>query len=70
MSKEENKNNKAFRDEQELNQSQISKQLDRNKIDSILVTTNILRFHIMKFLNNQTGLNTLLEILSKMRRME
>ena len=34
-------NNKAFRDEQELNQSQISKQLDRNKIDSILVTTNI-----------------------------
>ena len=40
--KEENKkNNKAFRDEQELNQSQISKQLDRNKIDSILVTTNI-----------------------------
>ena len=42
MSKEENKqNNKAFIDEQELNQSQISKQLDRNKIDSILVTTNI-----------------------------
>ena len=40
--KEENKkNNKAFRDEQEVNQSQISKQLDRNKIDSILVTTNI-----------------------------
>ena len=40
--KEENKkNNKAFLDEQELNQSQISKQLDRNKIDSILVTTNI-----------------------------
>ena len=40
--KEENKqNNKAFSDEQELNQSQISKQLDRNKIDSILVTTNI-----------------------------
>ena len=40
--KEENKqNNKASSDEQELNQSQISKQLDRNKIDSILVTTNI-----------------------------
>ena len=40
--KEENKqNNKVFIDEQELNQSQISKQLDRNKIDSILVTTNI-----------------------------
>ena len=40
--KEENKqNDKVFIDEQELNQSQISKQLDRNKIDSILVTTNI-----------------------------
>ena len=40
--KEENKqNNKVSSDEQELNQSQISKQLDRNKIDSILVTTNI-----------------------------
>ena len=40
--KEENKQNeKASIDEQELNQSQISKQLDRNKIDSILVTTNI-----------------------------
>ena len=40
--KEENKqNNKVFSDEQEFNQSQISKQLDRNKIDSILVTTNI-----------------------------
>ena len=40
--KEENKhNNDAFIDEQEFNQSQISKQLDRNKIDSILVTTNI-----------------------------
>ena len=40
--KEENKqNNKVFSDEQELNQSQISKQLDRNKLDSILVTTNI-----------------------------
>ena len=40
--KEENKqNNKVFSDEQELNQSQISKQLDRNKIDSILVITNI-----------------------------
>ena len=40
--KEENKQNEdAFTDEQEFNQSQISKQLDRNKIDSILVTTNI-----------------------------
>ena len=40
--KEENKqNDKVFIDEQQLNQSQISKQLDRNKIDSILVTTNI-----------------------------
>ena len=40
--KEENKQNvDAFIDEQEFNQSQISKQLDRNKIDSILVTTNI-----------------------------
>ena len=40
--KEENKqNDNAFTDEQEFNQSQISKQLDRNKIDSILVTTNI-----------------------------
>ena len=40
--KEENKqNDNAFIDEQEFNQSQISKQLDRNKIDSILVTTNI-----------------------------
>ena len=40
--KEENKqNDDAFTDEQEFNQSQISKQLDRNKIDSILVTTNI-----------------------------
>ena len=40
--KEENKQNeKASIDEQEFNQSQISKQLDRNKIDSILVTTNI-----------------------------
>ena len=40
--KEENKQNeKASIDEQEINQSQISKQLDRNKIDSILVTTNI-----------------------------
>ena len=40
--KEENKqNNKVSSDEQELNQSQISKQLDRNKLDSILVTTNI-----------------------------
>ena len=40
--KEENKqNDNAFIDEQEFNQSQISKQLDRNKIDSILVITNI-----------------------------
>ena len=40
--KEENKqNDDAFIDEQKFNQSQISKQLDRNKIDSILVTTNI-----------------------------
>ncbi len=40
--KEENKqNDDAFIDEQEFNQSQISKQIDRNKIDSILVTTNI-----------------------------
>ena len=40
--KEENRqNNYAFIDEQEFNQSQISKQIDRNKIDSILVTTNI-----------------------------
>ena len=40
--KEENKQNKKSSiDEQGLNQSQISKQLDRNKIDSILVTTNI-----------------------------
>ena len=40
--KEENKqNDNAFIDEQEFNQLQISKQIDRNKIDSILVTTNI-----------------------------
>ena len=40
--KEQNKqNDDAFIDEQEFNQSQISKQIDRNKIDSILVTTNI-----------------------------
>ena len=40
--KEENKqNDDAFIDKQEFNQSKISKQLDRNKIDSILVTTNI-----------------------------
>ena len=40
--KEENKKDeKASIVEQELNQSQISKQLDRNKLDSILVTTNI-----------------------------
>ena len=40
--KEENKqNDDVFIDEQEFNQLQISKQIDRNKIDSILVTTNI-----------------------------
>ena len=40
--KEENKQNyKASVDEPESYQSEISKQLDRNKIDSILVTTNI-----------------------------
>ena len=40
--KEENKlNKKSSIDEQGLNQSQISKQLNRNKIDSILVITNI-----------------------------
>ena len=40
--KEENRqNDNAFINDQEFNQSQISKQLDRNKIDSILVTTNI-----------------------------
>ena len=40
--KEEKKqNDKVFSDEEELNQSQISKQLDRNKIDSVFVTTNI-----------------------------
>ena len=40
--KEENKQNKKSSiDEQGLNQSQISKQLNRNKIDSILVITNI-----------------------------
>ena len=40
--KEENRqNDNTFINEQEFNQSQISKQLDRNKIDSILVTTNI-----------------------------
>ena len=40
--KEENRqNDNAFINEQEFNQSQISKQLDRNKLDSILVTTNI-----------------------------
>ena len=40
--KEENKqNDDAFIDKEEFNQSQISKQLDRNKIDSILVITNI-----------------------------
>ena len=40
--KEENKqNDDVFIDEQEFNQSQISKQVDRNKIESILVTTNI-----------------------------
>ena len=40
--KEENKKNyKVSVEEPELNQQEISKQLDRNKIDSILVTTNI-----------------------------
>ena len=40
--KEENKqNDDAFINKEEFNQSQISKQLDRNKIDSILVITNI-----------------------------
>ena len=40
--KEENKKNDMVSvNEPELNQQQISKQLDRNKIDSILVTTNI-----------------------------
>jgi len=40
--KEENKKNYMVSvEEPELNQQEISKQLDRNKIDSILVTTNI-----------------------------
>ena len=40
--KEENKKNDMVSvEEPELNQQEISKQLDRNKIDSILVTTNI-----------------------------
>ena len=40
--KEENKsNNKASIDEPQFNQLEISQQLDREKIDSILVTTNI-----------------------------
>ena len=40
--KEENKkNDMVSAEEPELNQQEISKQLDRNKIDSILVTTNI-----------------------------
>ena len=40
--KEENKsNNKASIDEPQFNQQEISQQLDREKIDSILVTTNI-----------------------------
>ena len=40
--KEENKKNDMVSvNEPELNQQEISKQLDRNKIDSILVTTNI-----------------------------
>ena len=40
--KEENKsNNKASIDEPQFNQLEISQQLDRDKIDSILVTTNI-----------------------------
>ena len=40
--KEENKsNNKASIDEPQFNQLEISQELDRDKIDSILVTTNI-----------------------------
>ena len=40
--KEENKSNdRAYMDESQFNQLEISKQLDRDKIDSILVTTNI-----------------------------
>ena len=40
--KEENKsNNNASIDESQFNQLEISQQLDRDKIDSILVTTNI-----------------------------
>ncbi len=40
--KEENKsNNNASIDESQFNQIEISQQLDRDKIDSILVTTNI-----------------------------
>ena len=40
--KEENQsNNKASIDEPQFNQLEISQQLDRDKIDSILVTTNI-----------------------------
>ena len=40
--KDENKKNYMVSvEETELNQQEISKQLDRNKIDSILVTTNI-----------------------------
>jgi len=40
--KEENKsNNKASIYDPQLNQLEVSQQLDRNKIDSILVTTNI-----------------------------
>ena len=66
--KEENKStDKASIKETQFNQLEISQQLDRDKIDSILVTTNIFRFHTMKFLNNQTGLNTPLKTLSKMQ---
>ena len=40
--KEKNKSNdRAFIDESQFNQLEISQQLDRDKIDSILVTTNI-----------------------------
>ncbi len=40
--KEENKStNKAYNEEPQFNQLEISQELDRDKIDSILVTTNI-----------------------------
>ena len=66
--KEENKsNNKASIDEPQFNQLEISQQLDRDKIDSILVTTNIFEISYNEVLNNQTGLNIQLEILSKMQ---